>query len=111
MGTDKPDDVAGLHFPGCSGAAVDFLLKNRWIAAIAIDTASIDPGNSKEFPAHRLWLSAQQARLRELALRRKAAGRRRDDILHPHEDRLGEPEARPGSLRYCRAAYMVAVSK
>jgi kynurenine formamidase len=67
MGTDSLDDVAGLHFPGCSAAAVDFLLKNRRVAAIAIDTASIDPGNSKEFPAHRLWLSANKPGFENLA--------------------------------------------
>ena len=60
MGTDQPDDVAGLRFPGYSAAAVDFILKNRKVAAIAIDTASIDPGNSKDFPVHRLWLGANK---------------------------------------------------
>ncbi|MGC2276051.1 MAG: cyclase family protein [Candidatus Binatus sp.] len=60
MGTDKPGDVAGLRFPGYSAAAVDFLLKNRKVVAIAIDTASMDPGNSKDFPVHRLWLGANK---------------------------------------------------
>ncbi len=58
MGTDKPGDVAGLHFPGYSLEAVDFILKNRHVVAIAIDTASMDPGNSKDFPVHRAWLGA-----------------------------------------------------
>ena len=53
-------DVAGLRFPGYSAEAVEFLLKNRKVAAIAIDTASMDPGNSKEFPVHRLWLGANK---------------------------------------------------
>src|SRR5215471_85267 len=37
MGTDQPGDVADLHFPGYSREVVEFLLKNREIAAIAID--------------------------------------------------------------------------
>jgi kynurenine formamidase len=60
MGTDTPGDVAGLRFPGYSAEAVDFLLKNRKVVAIAIDTASMDPGNSKDFPVHRMWLGANK---------------------------------------------------
>jgi kynurenine formamidase len=60
LGTDKPGDVAALHFPGFSVQAVEFILKNRSVAAIAIDTASMDPGNSKDFPVHRLWLGANK---------------------------------------------------
>jgi kynurenine formamidase len=60
MGTDKPDDVADLHFPGFSPEAVQFLLTNRKVAAIAIDTASIDPGAASDFPVHRIWLGANK---------------------------------------------------
>jgi kynurenine formamidase len=67
LGTDKPGDVAGLHFPGFSAEAVDFLLKHRNVAAIAIDTASMDPGNSKDFPVHRLWLGAGKPGFENLA--------------------------------------------
>lgn len=67
LGTDKPGDVAGLHFPGFSREAVDFLLKNRNVAAIAIDTPSMDPGNSKDFPVHRLWLGANKPGFENLA--------------------------------------------
>jgi kynurenine formamidase len=67
MGTDQPGDVAGLRFPGYSAAAVDFLLKNRKVVAIAIDTASMDPGNSKDFPVHRLWLGANKPGFENLA--------------------------------------------
>ncbi|HEY6393898.1 MAG TPA: cyclase family protein [Candidatus Binataceae bacterium] len=67
MGTDKPGDVAGLSFPGYSPEAVDFLLKNRNVAAIAIDTASIDRGQSKDFPVHRIWLGANKPAFENLA--------------------------------------------
>jgi kynurenine formamidase len=67
MGTDQPRDVAGLRFPGYSTAAVDFILKHRQVVAIAIDTASIDPGNSKDFPVHRLWLSGNKPAFENVA--------------------------------------------
>jgi len=67
LGTDQPGDVAGLHFPGFSPAAIEFLLKNRRVAAIAIDTPSIDPGVSKDFPVHRLWLGANKPGFENLA--------------------------------------------
>jgi len=67
MGTDQPGDVAGLRFPGYSAPAVDFLLKNRRVIAIAIDTASMDPGNSKDFPVHRSWLGANKPGFENLA--------------------------------------------
>jgi kynurenine formamidase len=60
LGTDKPGDVAGLRFPGYSPEAVEFLLKHRDVAAIAIDTASMDPGVSKDFQVHRMWLGANK---------------------------------------------------
>jgi len=58
LGTDKFGDVTHLRFPGFSPEAVKFLLDQRKVAAIAIDTPSMDPGNSKAFPVHRLWLEA-----------------------------------------------------
>ncbi len=67
MGTDQPGDVAGLRFPGYSVEAVDLILKNRHVVAIAIDTASIDPGKSKDFPVHRLWLGANKPGFENLA--------------------------------------------
>ena len=60
LGTDKFGDVAHLRFPGFSFEAAKYLLDNCKTAAIAIDTASIDPGNSKDFPVHRLWLGANR---------------------------------------------------
>ena len=45
--------TAHLHFPGLSADAVRWLAEERRIAAVGIDTASIDPGPSKDFAAHR----------------------------------------------------------
>jgi len=67
LGTDQPGDVAHLRFPGYSAEAVDFLLQNRKVSAIAIDTASIDPGNSKDFPVHRHWLGSNKPAFENLA--------------------------------------------
>jgi len=67
LGTDKPGDVANLHFPGFSADAVKFLLDHRNIIAIAIDTPSMDPGDSKDFPVHRLWLGADHPGFENLA--------------------------------------------
>ncbi|STX81369.1 metal-dependent hydrolase [Legionella busanensis] len=57
LGSDKIGDVKNLHFPGLSKQAAQYLV-NRKIKGIGIDTASIDPGNSNDFWAHRIILSA-----------------------------------------------------
>ena len=67
LGSDKPGDVADLHFPGFSPEAVKFLLTDRNVMALAIDTASLDPGNSRDFPVHRMWLGANRVGFENLA--------------------------------------------
>lgn len=67
LGSDKPGDVTHLHFPGFSPEAVKFLLTQRNVVALAIDTASIDPGASADFPVHRLWLGANRVAFENLA--------------------------------------------
>jgi kynurenine formamidase len=34
------------------------LLKERMVAGLAVDTLSLDPGNSKNFKTHAAWLPA-----------------------------------------------------
>jgi kynurenine formamidase len=58
LGTDKPGDIAGLHFPGISREAAEFLVKQRKINGAGIDTASIDYGQSKDFIAHQILSAA-----------------------------------------------------
>lgn len=48
-------DAAGLHFPGFSKAATD-LLAEKNAGGIAVDTLSLDPGQSKDFAVHYSWL-------------------------------------------------------
>ncbi len=60
MGTDErgPQAVAKLHFPGLSGELARFLVERRKVAAVGLDTPSLDPGQSKDFMAHRILLGA-----------------------------------------------------
>jgi len=44
--------VAALHFPGLDPEVVPWLVEERKIRAIGIDTASIDRGQSKDFASH-----------------------------------------------------------
>jgi kynurenine formamidase len=67
LGTDKFGDVAHLRFPGFSVDGVKYLLDSGNVVAIAIDTPSMDPGNSKDFPVHRLWLGANKVGFENVA--------------------------------------------
>lgn len=44
--------VAALSFPGLDASAASWLIEQRAIKAVGIDTASIDYGKSKKFAAH-----------------------------------------------------------
>ena len=56
LGTDERGAaaVANLHFPGLHPNAARWLVLNRPIKAIGLDTASIDYGQSKLFESHRI---------------------------------------------------------
>jgi len=54
FGTDEPGNVSDLHFPGLSKQAAEFLIKQRNVKAVGVDTPSIDPGPSKDFLAHQV---------------------------------------------------------
>ncbi|HEX2056574.1 MAG TPA: cyclase family protein [Nitrospiraceae bacterium] len=54
LGSSTPQDVTTLHFPGFSPEAAEFLIKERAIVGIGIDTASIDHGPSRDFVVHRI---------------------------------------------------------
>jgi kynurenine formamidase len=44
--------VAKLHFPGLDPAAADWLITRRRIPMVGIDTASIDHGQTRNYPTH-----------------------------------------------------------
>ncbi len=54
LGTDRtgPDAVPELHFPGLAPEAARWLVAERHIDAIGIDTASIDFGQSSTYESH-----------------------------------------------------------
>lgn len=54
LGTDQkgPDAVKDLHFPGLHPDAAKWLVENRKLKAVGIDTASIDHGQSTDFRSH-----------------------------------------------------------
>jgi kynurenine formamidase len=58
LGTEErgADAVAKLHFPGLDPAAARWLVENRSIKAIGLDTASIDYGQSTLFESHRILM-------------------------------------------------------
>lgn len=51
-------DAGVFHFPGFAPEAAEWLLKERKVVGIAVDTLSLDNGPSKDFRVHKLWLPA-----------------------------------------------------
>lgn len=54
LGSSTPSDPKTLHFPGFSKEAADFLVKERHVHGIGIDTPSIDYGSSRDFIVHQI---------------------------------------------------------
>jgi kynurenine formamidase len=55
------------HFPGFSADSARWLLANRDIRGLGIDTLSADPGRSAELPVHRIVLGAGKWLVENLA--------------------------------------------
>lgn len=58
LGDDTPGDTTNLHFPGFGAEAARLLVQQKGVAAIGIDTASLDPGRSQDFQVHRVAAEA-----------------------------------------------------
>lgn len=67
LGTSTPSDPKSLHFPGFSKEAAEFLVKERRIDGIGIDTASIDYGPSQDFVVHQIINGANLYGLENIA--------------------------------------------
>lgn len=69
LGTDKKGEEAipELSFPGFSPESVKFLIEERNITGIAIDTPSIDYGKSKKFKVHQVLCGADRLALENIA--------------------------------------------
>jgi kynurenine formamidase len=53
-----PEATRALRFPGLAPEAARWLVEERHVAAVGIDTASIDPGRSQDFESHRILAAA-----------------------------------------------------
>jgi kynurenine formamidase len=54
LGDDTPGDASKLSFPSYGVEAATLLVETRGVAALGIDTASIDYGRSTDFQVHRV---------------------------------------------------------
>jgi kynurenine formamidase len=95
LGTDKKGEEAlpELSFPGFSPESVEFLIKERNIKGIAIDTPSIDCGKSKDFKVHQILCGADKLALENIANldRLPAVGAELYAIPIPIKDGTGAP--------------------
>jgi kynurenine formamidase len=67
LGSDAPGDASDLHFPGFGEEAVRYLVEERGISMLGVDTASIDYGPSQDFIAHQVANGANVPALENLA--------------------------------------------
>lgn len=69
FGTGKTgqEAIPELHFPGVLPAATQWLVEQRKIKALGLDTPSIDYGQSKDFQTHRILLSHNKVGFENLA--------------------------------------------
>ena len=66
LGDDTPGDASKLSFPGYGEDAAQFLVAERGVGALGVDTASIDYGRSKDFEVHRVVAAKQVSGLENL---------------------------------------------
>ncbi len=66
LGDDTPGDASRLSFPSYGEEAARFLVEERGIAALGVDTASIDYGRSTDFRVHRVAAAEQVSGLENL---------------------------------------------
>jgi kynurenine formamidase len=55
-----PEAIPLLHFPGIDPATTKWLVENRKIKAMGLDTPSMDYGQSKDFKTHQILLGANK---------------------------------------------------
>jgi len=69
LGTEKTGEAAlpELSFPGFSVESVEFLLRERSISGIALDTPSIDYGKSQNFEVHQVLFAGDKLALENIA--------------------------------------------
>ena len=65
FGDDTPGDASKLHFPSYGAAAAQYLVARR-VAALGVDTPSIDHGPSQDFEVHQIAAGANVLGLENL---------------------------------------------
>lgn len=66
LGDDTPGDASKLSFPSYGEEAAQFLIDERGVRALGVDTASIDYGRASDFPVHRIAAAKQVSGLENL---------------------------------------------
>jgi kynurenine formamidase len=64
---DGRDVNGNFHFPGFAPEAAAWLISERRVAGIAVDTMSLDNGPSRDFNTHQLWLPSGRWGLENVA--------------------------------------------
>ena len=97
LGTELrgPEGVRALHFPGLHPEAAAWLVRERQVKAVGIDTASIDYGQSTKFETHIALLSQNVPVFENLerSPRSSGSGIRRDRPSDENRRRYRRPAA------------------
>jgi kynurenine formamidase len=67
LGDDTPGETSRLHFPSYGKEAAELLVRERRVAALGVDTASIDYGPSTDFIVHQVANGANVPGLENVA--------------------------------------------
>ena len=69
VGTDefRNFDGSAQHYPGFHVEAATMLMEETGAASIAVDTLSLDPGNSQDFATHYAWLPSNRFGIENIA--------------------------------------------
>ncbi len=67
LGDDTPGNASQMHFPAYGEGAAKLLVTERRVAALGVDTASLDYGPSKDFIVHRISAAGNVPGLENLA--------------------------------------------
>jgi kynurenine formamidase len=69
FGTSKKgvEAIPELHFPGIAPSSAEWLVKNRNIKAMGLDTPSLDRGQSKDFASHQVLMGNNKPGFENLA--------------------------------------------
>jgi len=67
LGASSQEGSSDFHFPGIGRDAAELLARERRIAIVGLDTASLDHGPSKDLPAHQTLCGAKIPGLENVA--------------------------------------------